>query len=153
MPQTDPIKELPIIIRYRLEDYMERIGEIKWFQPKKVNKERIGRQVRFALSGFGLTAEIEYRDLKSPKDWDAARDAAWGAAWGAARDAAWDAARDAAWGAAEIVASDLPEYRKKYPNGSFANLIPLWEAGLYPVGIVRGKFVIYVPEVSNTTQI
>ena len=103
--------------------------------------------------------------------WDAARDAAWGAAWGAAwdaardaawgaaRDAAWDAARDAArdaaWGAAwdaargaqEIVASDLDGFTKKYPNGAFLQLISLWEMGLYPIGLIDGKFLVYVPKV------
>jgi len=90
--------------------------------------------------------------------WDAARDAAWGAArvaaWDAARDAArgaawdaaWDAARDAARGAADILALNLKDYKKKYPNGNFINLIPLWEAGLYPIGVVNGKFIIYIPE-------
>lgn len=37
------------------------------------------------------------------------------------------------------------EYKKKYPSGNFINLIPLWEAGLYPVGVIDGKFVVYVP--------
>ncbi len=81
--------------------------------------------------------------------WGAARDAARDAAWGAARDAAWGAARDAAWGAAwganDLLVQDLEDYKKKYPKGSFINLIPLWEIGLYPIGIVDGKFVIYIP--------
>src|SRR3990167_3588854 len=83
--------------------------------------------------------------------WDAAWDAAWGgAARGAAWGAAWDAARmDAAWdaarGGAEIIASDLKDYSKKYPKGSFINLIPLYEMGLWPIGVVGGKFIVGVP--------
>ncbi len=84
---------------------------------------------------------------------DAARDAAWDAAWDAARDAAWGAARDAArdaawgaaWGAADELALNLDDYKKKYPKGNFINLIPLWEVGLYPCGVIEGKFVVYVP--------
>ena len=88
---------------------------------------------------------------------DAAWDATWNAAWNAARDAAWDAAQDAAWnaawntardavsGALDLLALNLEGYKKKYPKGNFINLIPFWEMGLYPVGIVNKKFIIYVP--------
>jgi len=91
--------------------------------------------------------------------WDAARDAAldaargaawgaaWGSAWGAARGAAWGASWDAALGACDIVAFDLQTYKEKYPNGAFINLIPIWELGLYPIGVVNGKFVIYIPQI------
>ena len=105
--------------------------------------------------------------------WDAAWDAAWGASWdaawdaaldaarGAARDAALDAARGAArgaardaawgasWGAADLVAKHTPKtlgYSDKYPNGNFIQLIPLWEAGLYPIGVANGRFICYVPD-------
>ena len=60
-------------------------------------------------------------------------------------DAVWDAAWDAAYGVNDILVSDLKEYKKKYPNGNFINLIPLWEIGLYPVGLINGKFIIYIP--------
>ena len=36
--------------------------------------------------------------------------------------------------------------REKKPKGNFVNLIPLWEAGLYPCGVIDGKFVVYVLE-------
>lgn len=102
--------------------------------------------------------------------WGAARDTAWDTAWDVARDAAWDTARDAAcdaardvardaawgaawdaawgaaWGASDVLALNLDDYKAKYPNGNFINLIPLWEAGLYPCGVIDGKFVVYVPE-------
>jgi len=98
------------------------------------------------------------RDVARDAAWDAAWDAARDAARGAARDAAWDAARDAAWdaawdaardaarGASDVLALNLDDYKAKYPNGNFINLIPLWEAGLYPCGVIDGKFVVYVPE-------
>jgi len=76
--------------------------------------------------------------------WDAARDAAWDAAWGAARDAA----RDAARGAQDLLALNLDSYKEKCPQGSFINLIPIWELGLYPIGVVDGKFIIYIPPMS-----
>jgi hypothetical protein len=44
------------------------------------------------------------------------------------------------------VASDLPAFTGKYPNSAFLLLIPLWELGLYPCGVINGKFVIYLPE-------
>ncbi len=82
-------------------------------------------------------------------DWDAAwstaRDVAWSAVWDLAWNSTCDAAQDAACGAADLLALNLPEYKEKYPNGNFINLIELWEAGLYPVGVVKGKFIIYVP--------
>ena len=99
------------------------------------------------------------RDAAWDAAWDAAMDAAWDAAWdaacgaawdaacGAAWDAAWDAAMDAAWGAAEVLAADIETFNKKYPTGAFLHLIPLWEMGLYPCGVIDGKFVIYIPEI------
>ena len=158
-------QELPIEVEAQLDAYIERIKNIKWFKPTDFKEEDINKQVNIVLKAFGVEASIEYRELKTEKDWDAALDAAWDAAWnasrdaawGAARDAAWDAAwdaargaawnasRDAAWGAADILALNLDDYKKKYPNGNFINLIPLYEAGLYPIGLVDGKFIIYVP--------
>ena len=44
-----------------------------------------------------------------------------------------------------MVSSELGTYTKKYPNGSFINLVPLWEMGLYPIGVIDGKFIVYVP--------
>lgn len=101
------------------------------------------------------------RDTARVAAWITARvaarmDAAWDAAWGAARDtarvaagagaSAWDAAFDAAGGAADLLALNSKDYKKKYPKGNFINLIPLWEMGLYPVGIVNGVFLCYVPK-------
>lgn len=34
---------------------------------------------------------------------------------------------------------------RKSKKGNFINLIPIYEAGLYPVGVVDGKFIVYVP--------
>ena len=163
-------QKLPKEVEKKLNNYIQRIEKIKWFQPaKNLKKANIEKQVKVILKAFGVEAKIEYKQLRNQKAWnaaqDAARDVAWGAArnaawnaardaaWGAARDAAWDAARDAAWGAAwdaaygvnDILVSDLKEYKKKYPNGNFINLIPLWEIGLYPVGLINGKFIIYIP--------
>jgi hypothetical protein len=38
--------------------------------------------------------------------------------------------------------ADLKEYKGKQ---AFLKIIPIWEMGLYPIGIVDGKFVIYEP--------
>ena len=127
-------QKLPKEVEQRLDNYIERIKKIKWFQPSvDLKKKNVEKQLDIIFETFGIKASIEYRQLKTEKDWDAARDAA--------RDAAWDAAR----GANDLLVQDLEDYKKKYPKGSFINLIPLWEMGLYPVGIINKKFVIYIP--------
>ena len=191
-------QELPEEVELKLTAYIKRIKAIKWFQPAKdLKKEVVEKQVNVALEALGIKANIEYRLLKTPQDFGAAREAAWGAAWGVARDAAWgaawNAARDAAldavrgadreaalgaawdaargvawdavlgaargaswdaawgaswgaaWGAVDSLVEDLPIYKEKYPKDSFINFIPLYEMGLYPIGIVNGNFVVAVP--------
>ena len=155
-------QELPAEIEAQLDSYIERIKAIKWFQPATtLKKEDIEKHVNITLKAFGVEAGIEYRQLKKPEDWDAAwgvardvaRDVARGAAWDAARGVARDVARDvargaawdAAWGADDLLVSDLQGYKEKYPNGSFLNLIPLYEMGLWPIGVVDGKFIVAIP--------
>lgn len=151
-------QKLPDDVQAKLDAYIERIKIIKWFQPDaNLKKEDVETKVKIALNAFGIKGSIEYKQLKTSNDWDAARgaardaaqDAAQDVAWGAARDVAWDAARDVArdvaWGAVDLLVENLDEYKKKYPNGNFINLIPLWEMGLYPIGLIDGKFVIYIP--------
>ncbi|MFZ3015492.1 MAG: hypothetical protein WA101_00625 [Minisyncoccia bacterium] len=50
---------------------------------------------------------------------------------------------------ADILALNIKDYKEKYPNGNFINVIPLWEAGLYPIGMINGNFVVYVPAVNG----
>ena len=139
-------QKLPIEVEKQLDEYIERIKAIKWFKPSaELKKEEIEKQVSIVTKALGVEASVEYRKLVTPDDWDAALDAALDAARGAALDAAWDAARGAARGAVDVFASNIEAYKEKYPNGNFVNLIPLWEMGLYPVGVVNGRFVIYVP--------
>ena len=64
--------------------------------------EFVSMSIENKLSEFGVEAKIEYKQLNTLKDWDAAR----GAALDAARDAAWGAAWDAAWAAAGGAARD-----------------------------------------------
>jgi hypothetical protein len=184
-------QELPKNVETALDSYIERIKAINWFKPAGLERKTVDQKIKLTLEAFGVKASIEYRILKTPEDWDAARgaardaardaawdaargaawdaarDAAWDAAWGAARgaardaawdaardaarDAAWDAARDAAWGAADLLASLTPngEYAKKFPKGNFLQLVDIWEMGLYPVGVVDGKFICYVPDVEG----
>ena len=172
--KDDKGNPLPDDVQKRVNDFIEHLKNVQWFAPSPtLRKEDVEKQAKFTLECFGVKAGIEYRQLKTVKDWDAARDAAWDAARDAARDAAWDAARDAArgaawdaagdaaWGAAwdaarnaardaardaaEILVAD--KIAKKYPDGAFQQLFKLWEMGLYPVGVLEEnkKFVIYVP--------
>jgi len=127
-------QELPADVESQLDAYIERIKAIQWFKPSSdLKREAIDTTINLALKAFGVEASIEYRRLSIPNDWDAARGAAWGAA------------RDAARGACDLLALNLDSYKEKYPTGNFIHLIPLWEAGLYPYGVVDGKFVVYVP--------
>ena len=139
-------QKLPKEVEKKLNNYIQRIEKIKWFQPaKNLKKANIEKQVKVILKAFGVEAKIEYKQLRNQKAWNAAQDAAWDAARDAARGVVWGAAWDAACGVNDILVSDLKEYKKKYPNGNFINLIPLWEIGLYPVGLINGKFIIYIP--------
>ena len=129
-------QELPAEVESKLDAYIERVKAIKWFKPSaSIDKSAVEKQVSVVLKAFGVEASLEYRMLKTPQDWDAARDAAW--------DAARDAARDAAWGADDLLAQHTPTYKNK--SGTFLHLIPLYELGLWPLGVVDGKFIVAVP--------
>ena len=144
-------QKLPAKVEKDLDAYIERIKNIQWFKPSPdLKRETVDIAVKAALSAFGIKASIEYRPLKTPEDYDAARDAArdaaWDAAWGAARDAArdaaWDAAWDAAGGAVDILATHTDTYKLQTP---FVRLMDIWELGMYPCGVIGGKFVVYTP--------
>ena len=124
-------QELPVKVEKDLDAYIERIKNIKWFNPSPdLKKETVDTAVKATLSDFGVEASIEYRSLKTEADFDAA--------WDAARDAAWGAA----WGAADILATHTNTYKLKTP---FLRLVDLWEMGMYPCGVIDGKFVVYSP--------
>ena len=126
---------LPKEVEARLDAYIERIKAVQWFKPKAGTKKAdIERMVNVSLDAFGVKAGIEFRSLKTENDY--------AAAWGAARDAAWGAALGAALGAADILVTDLDVKEKK---GAFLTLVDLWEAGMYPCGVIDGKFVVYSP--------
>ena len=140
-------QKLPKNVEQSLDKYIERIKSIKWFQPSStLDKKDVDTKVKACIDAFGVKATVEYRQLKTSNDWDAARDAARDAAWGAAWDAARDAARGAAWdaarGADETLVKDLKEYKGKF---AFLSLVDIYELGLYPVGVVNGKFLVFVP--------
>ena len=164
-------QELPLEVEKQLDEYIDRINKIKWLKlAPDFSRKKSDKQIKLCLKAFGVEAKIEYRNLEKDSDcnvvrdaeWDAVRGAAWDAVsaesnpavwdavwyvvWDAARGAAWDAAWDAAWGARDVLASNTKSYKDKYPDGSFINLIPLWEMGLYPVGVVDGVFIVYVPK-------
>ncbi len=145
-------QKLPAKVEKDLDAYIERIKSIKWFKPSTdLKRETVDTAVKAAISAFGVDASIEYRSLKTEEDYTAARDAARGAAWDAARDAAWDAAWGAAWGAAwdaargaqDLLATHTYTYKLKTP---FLRLVDIWEMGMYPVGVMGGKFIVYTPK-------
>jgi len=73
-------QELPKNVETELTNYIDRIKAIKWFKPNIKNRSKIDIQAAVAIKAFGVEAKIEYRQLSTPEDWGAARDAAWGAA-------------------------------------------------------------------------
>jgi hypothetical protein len=143
----------------KVKVFVKRVEKVKWFKPQPtISKKEISLKVGITFNMFKLpTANLEFKFLSSDAAWDeargaawgAARDAAWDAAMGAARDEAWGAARDEAWGAEALIVEDLKAYKKKYPKNPFMPLFELWEMGLYPIGLVKGKFLIYVPLLEN----
>ncbi len=58
------------------------------------------------------------------------------------RCAAWDAARGAARGAQDLLASHTKTYQLKT---TFVRIVDIWELGMYPCGVIDGKFVVYTP--------
>ena len=116
-------QKLPKKVEAALDAYVERIKAIKWFRPDpSLKRAAVDTKVQAALKAFGVEASIEYRSLKTPADYDAA----------------WDAA----WGAADMLATFTDTYKKDTP---FVKLMDIWELGMYPVGVVGGKFVVYTP--------
>jgi hypothetical protein len=141
-------QELPAEVESALDAYIERIKNIAWFKPKSsLTRDEVEVKANIALSAFGLSAPIEYRKLNTPEDWDAALSAERGVGWEAARDVAWGVgwgvARGVGWGVTDVLATFTGTYKKDAP---FVKLIDLWEMGLYPCGVINGKFVVYVPE-------
>ena len=101
-------QKLPKEVEKKLDDYIVRIKKINWFKPaENIKKEDVENQVKLCCEAFKVKANLEFKYLKTPQDWgaarnaarNAARDAAWDAARDAARDAAWNAVRNATWNA------------------------------------------------------
>ena len=172
--KDDNGKELPKKVQNRVNKFIESLKSYPWFKPSSsLKKEDVDKQAEFTLECFGVKAEIEYRKLESKEDWASARaswDSAWASAWdswdsalasalasldstlasawaSAASDSTLTSAWASAWASVEILLEDNEDFKKKYPNGAFKQLLKLWEMGLYPVGVLKEnkKFVIYVP--------
>lgn len=128
-------QKLPVKVEKQLDAYIERVKAINWFKPQQLDRVAVDRQINLTLEAFGVKAGIEYRVLKTEADWDAA----------------WDAA----WGAQDLLASLTPngEYKKKFPKGNFLQLVELWEMGLYPCGVIGSKFICYVPDVPEASDL
>lgn len=64
-------RELPQEVGASLDAYIDRIKNIKWFEPDaNLRRSTVDGAVKAALSAFGVAASIEYRNLKTPQDWD-----------------------------------------------------------------------------------
>jgi len=141
--KDDNGKELPKKVQKRVNEFIDSLEKVSWFKPSPdLKKADVEKQAKFTLDCFGIKAKIEYRHLRTEKDWASARDSAWDSA----RASAWDSAWDSAWASQEILLEDNKDFKEEYPNGAFKQLMKLWEMGLYPVGVLKNKkFVIYVP--------
>ena len=133
--KDDNGKELPKKVQKRVNEFIDSLEKVSWFKPSPdLKKADVEKQAKFTLDCFGIKAKIEYRHLRTEKDWDSARASAWDSAW------------DSAWASQEILLEDNKDFKEEYPNGAFKQLMKLWEMGLYPVGVLKNKkFVIYVP--------
>ena len=157
---------------------LDDLAGIGWLRPlTPVTREQLqpladmllSRLTRFCASVVPMPVRIvadwaAARDAARDAAEDAARDAAEDAAWSAARDAAWSAARDAAGSAARSAARDAAgdaarsaawaaEYRTvadlvDWPS-PWEPLVDMWRLGCWPVGVVRGEFVVFVPPVGG----
>ena len=102
---NDTGKKLPKIVQNRVNAFIDNLPKVPWFKPSKgLKKEEVEKQANFTLECFGVKAEIEYRSLKTKKDW--------ASAWDSARDLAWDSA----WALQEVLLEDNEEFKKQYPN-------------------------------------
>ena len=117
--KDDNGKELPIKVQKKVNKFIDKLPNIRWFKPKEdLSKEKVDTQINFVLKCFWVDASIEYKNLSTEKDWasawdsardsawDSARDSAWDSAWASAWDSAWDSARDSAWASAWDSARD-----------------------------------------------
>lgn len=153
-------KKLPKKTQQEVNNFIDNLKNIPWFNPSdSLTKQEVDKQINFTLECFGIKASIEYKSLKISEDWASARASAWDSAWASARysarypalDSAWASAwasarasaLDSAWASAEILIIENKDFKNKYPNGAFIQLFKLWEMGLYPCGVINGKFVIY----------
>ena len=59
----------------------------------------------------------------------------------AAWDMRWAAAWAVAWGAQEVLAQSKGVYQG---TGAFLKLVDLYELGVYPMGVIDGKFIVYM---------
>ncbi len=235
-------QKLPIDVEIKLDDYIERINNIKWFQPSlNLKRGEIDKQIHTFLSSFDIMTEIEYRKLENINDgynavyekressWSPmiykthntaidilkksnldtafnsartttakiiedyfldnsskiddvingsfspvvfAKKSNWGAVLGSVfnnlldtikdydyknssdfsrrtRYATGQAKHDVSFALADLLALSSKDYEEKYPNGNFINILSVWEAGLYPIGMINGKFIVYVPAVNG----
>jgi len=147
-----------------LGDYMNRIIWLPWFRPaRKYEAKEIRPHVKrieraFKIDNYPLDLTVD-EGVARDANLGAADCAAWGAVWGAVWGANWDAALGAAGGATRgaagnaaggatyIIAQDVAELRKAYPENPFEKLIGVYEFGLWPAGIKDEKFVVWHPEV------
>ena len=132
---------------------LKRVESIDWFKPQKApDKKSLKIKINSVVKAFGMDikVELEINKLDSASAWASARASAWDSAWDSAWASAWDSAlcsarasaRDSARASAFETVKDLMK-KKGYKKNPFAELLKLWEAGLYPCGIIDGKFVIY----------
>ena len=126
----------------RVVELLNDLASIGWLRPPStVTAEQLQPLVDEHLSRLTrFRASVRPLPVRVVTTWDAAGDAARAAARDAARDAAWDAARAAAWDATHRVVADLVDWPSPWEP-----LLGVWRLGCWPIGVVRGEFVVFVP--------
>jgi len=111
-------KLLPPKVQKRVNDFIDNVKKIKWFEPDpNITKEEVEKQVNFILECFGVKAKIQYKKWLKGKyfiydcpsssylSFDSCYDSVWASAMNLCSDYSWDcinnsdlfSARDLCW--------------------------------------------------------
>ena len=122
-------------------ELIDELPSIPWMKPSRpVSADLLQPLVDMHLSRLTcFTTCVQPLPVRIETDLDAAMDAAMDAAWDAVWAAAWAAAVDAG----HRVVADLVSW-----TSPWAPLLDMWRLGCWPIGVVDGAFVVFVPKVA-----
>ena len=120
--KDDNGKELPKKVQDRVNNFINNLSKINWFDPgENLKKSEVDKQAKFTMKCFWFEANIEYRKLETKEDrecagtlikstawnsarittsissWDSAITSAWASAWGSTCVSAWNSSLGSYW--------------------------------------------------------